>query len=55
MTGEAVYCTGEHWWKEGQARCLFNLLTTGLSRSWLLVQGHMFPIANVYDAQVETL
>lgn len=26
----------------------------GLSRSWLLLQGHVFPVANVYNVQVET-
>lgn len=46
MIGEGVHCT------EGLSFQSSHHL--GLSRSQLLIQGHVFPIANVYNVQVET-
>lgn len=45
VIGEGVYCTGEHWWKEGQAGCLFKLLTTlGSAGAGCLSEATPFPL-----------
>lgn len=47
MTAEGVCCAGEHLQEEGQAAHLLSLPTA-------LGSSHVFPLANLLSAQVET-